>query len=138
MNAAYDKPLPVIDPLTKPYWGYARAHLLSVQHCPSCGDLRFPPCDVCPVCLAGGQEWVVVSGRASLVSWVRFHRAYWDGYRHSLPYDVCLVKLDEGPLILSNFRGGIPEDVHAGMALQAVFDDVTNEISLVRFVAAEQ
>jgi uncharacterized protein len=136
VNTSYQKPLPVLDPLTEPYWEHAAAHRLSVQCCTACGDRHFPPTEVCPVCLSDEQAWEVVSGRATLVSWVRFHRAYWDGFRRDLPYDVCLVQLEEGPLILANFQGELPAGVHVGMPLRAVFDDVTDRVSLVRFVPA--
>ncbi len=132
----YNKPLPTIDPLVKPYWDHAKAHRLSVQKCNACGDLHFPPSPVCPKCLSDDQGWQVVSGRATLMTWGRFHRAYWPGYREDLPYDVCVVKLEEGPLIVSNFGGERPEGLHEGMPLRAVFDDVTEAVSLVRFVKA--
>lgn len=135
-NTSYNKPLPTIEPLTRAYWDHAKAHRLSVQKCCACGDLHFPPSPVCPVCLSDLQEWQVVSGQATLMSWGRFHRAYWAGYREDLPYDVCVVKLLEGPLIVSNFSGPVPQGLHEGMKLRAVFDDVTEAISLVRFVAA--
>ena len=133
---AYDKPLPSIDALTRPYWEHARAHRLSVQACTDCGHLHFPPSPVCPACLSEAQAWQVVSGRGSLLSWARFHRAYWPGYRDDLPYDVCVVRLDEGPLVVSNFAGATPPGLRTGLPLRAVFDDVTAEISLVRFVPA--
>lgn len=132
----YEKPLPTIDPLTRPYWDHAKAHRLSVQKCRACGDRHFPPSPVCPRCLSEDQSWEVVSGRGTLLTWGRFHRAYWPGYREDLPYDVCIVQLEEGPLVVSNFGGPPPEGVQSGMALRAVFDDVTPEVSLVRFVTA--
>ena len=133
---AYDKPLPVIDELTRPFWDHAREHRLAVQRCNACGDLHFPPSPVCPVCLSSEQDWQRVSGAATLMSWARFHRAYWDGFRQSLPYDVCVVRLAEGPVLVSNFAGAPPASPHMGMALRVVFDDVTPEISLPRFEAA--
>lgn len=132
---SYNKPLPVIEPLTEPYWTHAKAHRLSVQKCCACGDRHFPPSPVCPACLSDDQTWEVTSGRGTLMSWARFHRAYWNGYRDELPYDVCVVKLAEGPIVVSNFAGGVPADAHLGMPLHAVFDDVTDTVSLVRFVA---
>lgn len=132
-DTAYRKPLPVIDDLTRPYWEHARAHRLSVQVCTRCGDRHFPPSPVCPKCLSDAQEWQVASGRATLVSWCTFHRAYWSSFKEDIPYDVCVVQLEEGPLVVSNFAAGRPEGVHAGMRLEAVFDDVTPEVSLVRF-----
>lgn len=133
---SYNKPLPAIDPLTKPYWDHARAHRLSVQKCCDCGDRHFPPAPVCPACLSGAQEWEVVSGGGTLLTWGRFHRAYWNGFKDDLPYEVCVVKLNEGPLVVSNFGGAAPENLHTGMPVRAVFDDVTEAVSLVRFVKA--
>lgn len=130
------KPLPVIDALTEPFWDHARSHRLAVQRCVDCGDHHFPPSPVCPVCLSDDQDWQVVSGLGTLVSWAVFHRAYWPGFQPDLPYPVCLVQLDEGPLLVSNFRNGLPDGVRAGMRLRAVFDDVTETVTLPRFVAA--
>lgn len=132
----YDKPLPVLDPDSRGYWAHARKHQLVVQHCMACGDKHFPPGPVCPRCLCDRQEWLPVSGKATLVSWVNFHRAYWDGYRDELPYNACLVQLAEGPLVISNLAGGVPADARMGMSLRVVFDDLTDEVSLPRFVPA--
>jgi uncharacterized protein len=66
----YDKPLPIIDELSKPFWDHALEHRLSVQACTHCRHLQFPPSPVCPKCLSDEQEWLVVSGQATLLSWV--------------------------------------------------------------------
>ncbi len=134
--SAYRKPLPSDDPLLAPFWENAKAHRLSVQCCRACRDRHFPPGPVCPKCLSEDQEWETVSGRAALVSWVRFHRAYWDGFVGDVPYDVCLVALEEGPLLLSNFSGPMPEDPRAGLPLEVVFDDVTDAFTLPKFKVA--
>ena len=131
---AYNKPLPAIDSLTRPYWEHAKAHRLSVQKCCSCGSRHFPSSPVCPDCLSDDQQWEVVSGRGTLMSWVSFHRAYWSGWRDELPYHVCVVRLTEGPMIVSNFAGELPVALKMGTPVRATFDDVTPEISLVRFV----
>ena len=133
VDMKYDKPLPVMDDLTRPYWEHAKAHRLAVQCCDACGDLHFPPSPVCPKCLSEQQSWRVASGRATLVTWAVFHRAYWDAYREAVPYDVCVVRLEEGPLVVSNFDGGVPANARSGMPLQVIFDDVTPEVTLARF-----
>ena len=133
MGTPYTKPLPVIDALTAPYWAHAKAHELAVQKCNACGHRHFPPSPVCPECLSEDQAWEVVSGRAKLVSWASFHRAYWDSYRDDVPYDVCVVELEEGPVLVSNFAGPVPDHLRMGLPLRVVFDDVTPEISLARF-----
>ncbi|MGE0719900.1 MAG: Zn-ribbon domain-containing OB-fold protein, partial [Alphaproteobacteria bacterium] len=97
---AYAKPLPKLDALNRPFWELARDHKLAVKTCDACGHRHFPPGPVCPACLGKEQSWEVVSGRGTLLSWVTFHRAYWGGFAGDLPYDVCLVELDEGPVLV--------------------------------------
>jgi uncharacterized OB-fold protein len=132
--SGYDKPLPKITALTNGFWEHARQHRLAMQVCTDCGDIHFPACPVCPKCLSSGQEWRPVSGRGRLESWVEFHRAYWPGFAASLPYRVCLVKLDEGPLLASNLVGETPE---IGDPVQVVFDSVTDEVTLPKFRRAD-
>ena len=132
MNASYDKPLPRIDALNRPFWDAARENRLVVQSCSDCGDTRFPPSPTCPNCLSPEQTWKPVSGRGVLESWVDFYRAYWDGYKDSLPYRVCLVRLAEGPLLISNLVGDTDNARH-GAAVQVVFDKVTDDVTLPKF-----
>ena len=129
---SYNKPLPRIDALNQGFWDHARAGRLSVQSCKACGDQRYPPSPVCPKCLSPDQEWAVVSGKGTLESWVDFHRAYWDGFQQDLPYRVCLVRLAENPVLISNLVG--PSD-HAkvGAAVEVVFDAVTAAVTLPKF-----
>jgi uncharacterized OB-fold protein len=136
MLTPYDKPLPVIDKDSKGYWEHAHAHRLSVQVCKTCGHRHFPPTPVCPSCLSNTQTWEAVTGHGTLVSWATFHRAYWPAFRDDLPYHVCLVQLDDGPLIVGNFAGNIPENAKMGMPMKVQFDDVTPDISLAKFVPA--
>lgn len=129
---SYTKPLPKIDELNQAFWDNARAQKLSVQHCTACGDTRYPPSPVCPKCLSPDQDWIIVSGKGTLESWVDYHRAYWDGFKEDLPYRVCLVRLEEGPVMISNLVG--PSD-HAkmGAPVEVVFDAVTESVTLPKF-----
>ena len=134
--AEYRKPLPVIDAVNRPFWDLAREEKLAVQRCTACGDRHFPPGPVCPACLSAKQEWDVVSGIGTLLSWVTFHRAYWDGFVADLPYDVCLVQLDEGPILVSNLVGTGGAPVAVGDRVRVVFERVTDEITLPKLVPA--
>lgn len=128
----YRKPLPKIDALNRPFWEAAREGRLVVQTCSRCNDTHMPPTPVCPTCLSDQQEWRTASGRARLESWIAFHRAYWDGFKDELPYNVCLVRLEEGPLLVSNLVG--PADgVKLGAPMRAVFRRVTPEVTLPVF-----
>jgi uncharacterized OB-fold protein len=130
----YTKPLPATDDyLMQPFWENARAHRLSIQHCDDCGDRHFPPSPVCPHCLSENQSWELVSGRGTLVSWVTFHRAYWSGFIPDLPYQCCLVRLAEGPLLVGNFAGEKPARLEEGLPVRAVFQDMTEDFTLPKF-----
>jgi hypothetical protein len=131
--STYTKPLPNNDPYSKPFWAHAKQGRLVVQRCDVCGDLHFPPGPVCPACLASNQSFQPVSGRGTLVSWVHFHHAYWDGFKGELPYTVCLVKLAEGPIMISNLLDEQPEKLHAGASVSVIFDAVSEDLTLPRF-----
>jgi uncharacterized OB-fold protein len=130
----YEKPLPQPDALSAPFWENAHKGKLSVQACEDCGDRHFPPTPVCPHCLSSRQSWQAVSGRGTLLSWTVFHRAYWPAFQHELPYAVCLVRLEEGPVLVSNFASGEPtEGLAAGRPVEAVFEKITDEVTLPKF-----
>lgn len=127
------KPLPKLDPVTRGFWDLTRRGKLSVQRCEDCGHQHYPGGPVCPNCLSPRQVWAPVSGRGELISWVRFHRAYWDSFRDDLPYIVCLVALEEGPMMISNLAGPSDQEPPIGAAVEAVFEPVTDEITLPKF-----
>jgi uncharacterized OB-fold protein len=134
MSEAYNKPLPDLDdPFARPFWEHARAGELTIQRCEACGHRHFPPTPLCPACLSDRQSQEVVSGNGTLLAWVRFHQVYWEGFRDEVPYDTCLVQLDEGPVMISNLVGKIPEDLHAGAKVTVVFEPVTGKVTLPRF-----
>jgi uncharacterized OB-fold protein len=44
-----------------------------------------------------------------------------------------LIKLDEGPMLYSNMVGLSEDEIRIGMRVQAVFDDVTDDVTLIKF-----
>lgn len=127
------KPLPQFTSLTRPYWDAARAGRLDIQRCGQCRTFRFPPARICHECLSEDAAWVRVSGRGSIWSMCEFHRLYFKGFEPDLPYNVVLVRLDEGPRTYSNLVGISYDRIQIGMRVQAVFEPVTDEITLVKF-----
>lgn len=127
-----NKPLPRITPLNRAFWDNMRKGIFTLQTCRTCGDRHIPEAPACPKCLGAEQSWEPASGRGALESWVEFHRAYWDGFAEELPYRVCLVRLDEGPLFISNFVGG-DADLAIGRRVKVVFEQVSDEITLPKF-----
>jgi uncharacterized OB-fold protein len=136
MSCAVQRPLPTRTPITAPFWEMADRKILALPYCKSCGETHFPPSPRCPNCLHDAFDWRPVSGRARLVSWVVFHRAYWDGMTEDLPYNVCLVELDEGPRMLSNLVGAAEASPRYKMPLQVTFTDRFPGLVLPVFDAA--
>jgi uncharacterized OB-fold protein len=50
-----------------------------------------------------------------------------------VPYNVAFVELAEGPRVISNVVGVKNDDLHIGMPVQVVFEDVNDQISLPKF-----
>jgi uncharacterized OB-fold protein len=75
---------------------------LTFQRCGPCGNAWLPPRDHCPRCLAPAWSWEQASGRARVVSWVVYHRAYHPAFADRVPYNVVLAELDEGPRVITN------------------------------------
>jgi len=130
---AYNKPLPQITALARPFWQGTREHELRLQRCRACGSFQFPPQVLCRGCLAEEQDWTATSGRATVYSFVVQHRPATPAFVDDVPYVVAVVELDEGPLMLTNIVGCAPDAVKVGMPVEVTFVDATDEITLYPF-----
>lgn len=127
------KPLPTITGANAPFWEGTRAAELRMQQCQDCKHIRFPINAVCPDCLSENSEWVALSGRGEIFSYVVFHQVYNKAFADDVPYNVALVQLEEGPRMFSNIitaDNGIPK---VGMPVEVTFEKVNDEVTLPRF-----
>lgn len=129
----YSKPLPEVNEENRPFWEGLRERALRLQKCGNCEHLRYPISRWCPRCLDEAAEWVTVSGRGQVASTIVFHQVYDPAFAGDIPYNVALVRLDEGPQMFSNVVGMPPSDVAVGDRVEIVFDDVTPQVTLPRF-----
>ncbi|MGH7906463.1 MAG: Zn-ribbon domain-containing OB-fold protein [Candidatus Binataceae bacterium] len=129
----YLKPLPVIDEENRPWWEALKRHELYLQRCRDCGAMRYYPRALCPECLSARTDWVKSPGRGKIYTFTVTYQNSAPGFRESLPYVLAYVELDEGLKMLSNIIDCRPEQVTIGMRVTAVFDDITPEITLVKF-----
>ena len=118
--------------LTEPFWALARQGVLAVHKCSACGHMHFPASQVCRRCLSADQVWEPVSGQGTIWSWIRMHRAYWDGFKSDIPYVVAMIELVEGPMLISNLVGN-DKPFEIGDRVIAVFEPITPEIFLPKF-----
>lgn len=118
------KPAPVVTPETKPYWDAAQEEQLQIQRCNTCGKHYFYPRPFCPNCFSEDVEWTVVSGRATLHSYVINHRPM-PGWEDEAPYAIAQVELEEGPRLMTSIVGipNTPEALVLDMALEVTFEE---------------
>jgi uncharacterized OB-fold protein len=133
--ADYKKPLPTPDPVTKPYWDSLKAHALEIQRCGGCQQMIFYPRPLCPSCMSDDLTWTKVSGRGVVHAFAIPHRSPNPAFASEAPYVVALVELEEGARMMSNLVDvdPTPEAVRVGMAVEIVYDDVTDEVTLPKF-----
>jgi len=136
MSTHAARPIPAVPPEMRPFYEAAQRHELRVQRCRACGALRFPARALCSDCLSGDAEWVPVSGRGEIYSFNIMHQVYHPGFAAEVPYAVVLVKLAEGPKMLSNVVGIDAHAVRIGMPVQVVFEPLSDEITLPKFAPA--
>lgn len=122
------KATPEPTPETLPYWEATRRGELCLPYCLSCEEYFFYPRPFCPSCLRSGLEWRKVSGRATLWTYVINHRPS-PGFEDEGPYAIAIVKLEEGPKMMSNIIGVdiTPENLALDMPLEVAFDDRGSE-----------
>lgn len=129
----YKRPLPAIDARNRPYWEGAKAGELRLLRCGGCGQYRFLPFRTCPACRDEAAEWVAVSGKGTVWSFGFFHKAYFPGFEGETPYNVVVVELAEGPRVYSNLVGVANDRIRVGMPVEAAFERVTPDVTLVKF-----
>ena len=130
---ATERPPRVMDAFAQRFWEFTRQRELRLQRCGECGRFRWPPGPVCDGCISEDYEWAEVSGRATLLSWVIYHRPYFPQY--PAPHTVLMVELDEGPRMMTNLVEvePTPEALPVDLPLEIVYDDVTDEVTLAKF-----
>ena len=129
----YRKPLPRPSAVSLPFWQAAKRHELHIQRCGSCGAYVFYPREVCAECLSSDPTWVKVSGRGTVYSYTIAQAPTHPAFAEDVPYIVAIVELTEGPHITTNITGCKPDAVRIGMPVIATFDDVTPDMTLVKF-----
>ena len=129
----YLKPLPQPSETSRPFWEGVRARELRLQRCRDCDKHIFYPRAICPFCLSERLEWVTASGKGKVYSYTVVRRAMHPAFQEDVPYVLAIVELDEGPRLTTNVVGVEPEEVRVDMRVRAAYDDVTPDVTLLKF-----
>lgn len=132
LQQSYKKPLPEITRQSRPFWQACNEHKLLVQQCRSCGRYHLPAAELSPCC-SSPLEWVRASGRGKVHTFTILHVAYNPAFKDDLPYNVSVIELEVGPLLLSNVVNCANAELRIDMPVRVVFENVTSEQALPRF-----
>lgn len=137
MTESRPRPLPDASGRMAPFWSAAKREMLVIQQCSHCGRHRFPPTELCSVCLSGKAEWVTVSGRGELFSFVVVHHALDPYFAARTPYLVADIKLEEGPHMVSTLVDCAPSEARIGDPLVVRFEKVNDDFFLPVFARTQ-
>lgn len=129
------KPLPVADPVTKPFWESVRRGAMELQRCNGCQQFIFYPRGICPHCLSDDLTWERAQGTGEVYAFTIVYRHPNPAFQGDIPYVVALIELTEGVRMLTNLVdvAADPTVVRVGMPVEVVYDAVTDEITLPKF-----
>ena len=132
---AYTKPVPVPQPESDFYWEKTKEHELWLRSCNDCSQTYFYPRDICPSCFSRNTTWVQSSGKGTLHTFAIVHRAPTPAFRDDAPFVVAMVDLEEGARMPTNLVDveADPSAIQVGMAVEVVFEDITEAITLPKF-----
>lgn len=128
----YEKPLPVIDPDTEPYWAALRQHRFTLKRCLDCRRSHFYPRVICPHCHSDRLEWAEARGTGVIYTYTVARRPAGPAFKADTPYVIALIDLDDGPRMMARIAA-TPDEVRIGQRVEMVFDDVTETVTLAGF-----
>lgn len=124
-----DRPVPELDPVTKPYWEATKRGELLIQECPKCKHRQFYPRAICVKC---GSEpgWLKAKGEGVVHTYSIVRQTGAHPFNQWTPFVVAIIELDEGPRMEGNVVGCPVDDVHIGMKVKVDFVELNEEASL--------
>src|SRR5438067_4360114 len=94
-----------------------------------------PPTEIY-TCGSIKATWTPIAGTGEVYTYTVVHRAPTPAYQADAPYVIAHVTVDEGPRMISHVIGCEPTDVHIGMPVKLVYDDVAPDLTLYKFTPA--
>ncbi|MDO8703749.1 MAG: Zn-ribbon domain-containing OB-fold protein [Sulfuricaulis sp.] len=132
----YEKPLPIVDQESRPYWDALKQHRLLIKSCRGCGQRHFYPRELCPHCHSDELDWIEAAGEGVIYSYTVARRPAGPAFKADAPYVVAIITLAEGPRMMSNIITDQVDAVRIGQRVKLLFEDVTDEITLPKFQLA--
>ena len=132
---ANQRPVPIGNELSAPFWEAARAGQLCVQRCNACKRFQHPPESECLQCGSSKLAFTRVSGEATVYSFSVVRESITPGMLP--PYTVLVAQLAEQPdlKMLGSAKGILPLKI--GQKLKVVFERISDSTTIPQFVPAD-
>ena len=127
------KPIPRPSTTTRPFWDRLNERKVQIQRCDGCDSWVFYPRTRCPSCLSDLLIWREVSGQGVLYTYTLARQPTAPHFADETPQQLAVVELDEGVRMTSTLVNVEPSDIVIGMRLQPYFDQVTDDVTLLRY-----
>jgi uncharacterized OB-fold protein len=131
------RPVPVPDERSAPYWSAAAEHVLTIARCSRCGQLSHPPDVVCPRCQHPDPDFTFepVSGDGTVRSWVILRQSFLPGFEDLIPVVLVDVALNEQPDIrlIGRLLDGAGAALALGDRVRIAFEDLAPGLALPAF-----
>jgi hypothetical protein len=125
-------PLLEPDERSAPFFEAAARGRLLLQRCARCATWHFPVRRRCSACGAVELAWAEASGRGTVHSHARAHRAPHPALRARLPLELVVVDLEEGVRMRGRLADGSPP-VRAGTPVEVAFEPTPEGLALPVF-----
>ena len=132
-NRPEQLPLPQPDEEAEPFFAGLLEQKLLLQRCAQCGQLGHPPRMACAQCHSFDFEWSQASGRGTVYSYAVTHQPIHPALVDHTPFATVQIELEEGPRMTSNLVDVSPDEIEIGMAVEVVFERITDEVTLPLF-----
>lgn len=97
-------------------WRLAKHKYSMVGTSCKCGAMHFPPRNVCE-CGNTELEKFTFSGRGEIVTYTTIHTGP-SGFERNTPYNIALIKLEEGPVISGAV---VDKNIEIGQKVRGIF-----------------
>jgi len=116
----------------KPFWDFINNGEFRIQKCDDCEKHRFPSSYICPHCTSTKATWCEVSGYGEVYTWTNIRKVYHDSFKDKVPYNLSVIRLDEGVQMISNVVSNT--EVEIGMRVKVVLEDIDEEHKIPKFI----
>lgn len=135
MTNPAERPVPVPDALSAPFWEAAARHELTVAKCANCGKVTLPPDLTCPHCHTTAPDFtfVPVEGGGIVRTWTVIRRSFLAGFEN--PFVLVDVELDghADMRLVARLLDGAEAPLSLGARVAVAFEDIAPGVSVPAF-----